>query len=96
MKHIAKSWIASLGMYEPGRPIDEVARELGFKNVDEIIKLASNENALGPSPLAIEAMKRSEPEMHLYPDAGAHHLRSALARRLGVAPGADCHSQWQQ
>lgn len=87
MKHIAKSWIASLGMYEPGRPIDEVARELGFKNVDEIIKLASNENALGPSPLAIEAMKRSEPEMHLYPDAGAHHLRSALARRLGVAPG---------
>ncbi len=87
MKHIAKSWILSLGMYEPGRPIDEVARELGFKNTDEIIKLASNENALGPSPLAIETMKQLAPEMHLYPDAGAHHLRKALARQLGVSPG---------
>ena len=86
MKHIAKSWIMSLGMYEPGRPIDEVARELGFRHADEIIKLASNENALGPSPLAIEAMKQQAAHMHLYPDAGAHHLRRALARRLGVTP----------
>ena len=50
---IAKKWVAGLATYEPGRPIEEVARELGL-NPNEIIKLASNENALGPSPTAID------------------------------------------
>ncbi len=86
MKHIAHSWIAELRMYEPGKPIEELARELGFDTVADIVKLASNENALGPSPLAVRAMKRCAREMHRYPDSSAHRLRHALAQRLAVAP----------
>jgi histidinol-phosphate aminotransferase len=84
LKDIANPWISKLGAYEPGRPIEEVARELGFEDVDEIVKLASNENALGPSPLAIKAMKAAARSMHIYPDGGAFYLRRALARKLGV------------
>jgi len=86
MKTIAKPWIAEIGVYEPGKPIEEVAREMGFKSADEIIKLASNENALGPSPLAVEAMKRAACLMHRYPDGSAYHLRNALAEKLKVDP----------
>lgn len=82
--HIAKDWIASLASYEPGRPIEEVAREMGFANADEIIKLASNENALGPSPKAVKAMIMAAENMHLYPDGSAYYLRRALADKLGV------------
>jgi len=53
---IANKWISNLPVYEPGKPIEEVARELGFENIDEIIKVASNENELGPSPKALQAM----------------------------------------
>lgn len=81
---IAKPWIRGLGIYEPGRPIEEVARELGFEEVNDIIKLASNENALGPSPLAQRAMKKAAGSMHLYPDGGSFYLRQKLAKRLGV------------
>jgi histidinol-phosphate aminotransferase len=84
LKEIANPWVAKLGVYEPGRPIEEVARELGFENSDEIIKLASNENALGPSPLAVKAMKAAAGAMHLYPDGGAFYLRRALAKKLNV------------
>ena len=85
-KELAKPWIANLGVYEPGRPIEEVARELGFKDADAIIKLASNENALGPSPKAVLAMKKAARQMHLYPDGGAFYLGQALAKRLNVTP----------
>lgn len=84
MKHIANPWVHNLGTYEPGRPIEEVAREMGFEDIDEIVKIASNENALGPSPLAVKAMLRAAPKMHLYPDGGAFYLRRALAKKLGV------------
>ena len=50
-KELARPWVAGLGVYEPGRPIEDVARELGFEDASQIIKLASNENALGPSPM---------------------------------------------
>jgi len=80
----ANPWVAGLGIYEPGRPIEEVARELGFRSADDIIKLASNENALGPSPKAVRAMARAERGMHLYPDGGSFYLRQALSRRLRV------------
>ena len=83
---IAKPWIAGLGVYEPGRPIEEVARELGFADAAAIIKLASNENALGPSPKAVKAIRESARQMHLYPDGGAFYLVQALARKLNVAP----------
>jgi histidinol-phosphate aminotransferase len=84
-KELARPWIAGLGVYEPGRPIEEVARELGLVDAGEIIKLASNENALGPSPRAVAAMRKAARQMHLYPDGGAFYLRQALARKLQVS-----------
>ena len=86
MKEIAKPWIMKLGMYEAGRPIEEVARELGFDSTDDIIKVASNENALGPSPRALAAMTACASQMHRYPDGGAFYLAQALARRLNLEP----------
>jgi histidinol-phosphate aminotransferase len=85
LTEIAKKWVAGLAVYEPGRPIEEVARELGFLP-DEIVKLASNENALGPSPRALAAMREASSRMHLYPDGDTFRLRKALAERLGVTP----------
>jgi histidinol-phosphate aminotransferase len=73
-------------VYEPGRPIEEVARDLGFDSADEIIKLASNENALGPSPKAVEAMRDTAAAMHRYPDGGAYYLKQDLAAHLDVMP----------
>ena len=84
LHELAHSWVRKLTAYEPGRPIEEVARELGFADAEEIIKLASNENALGPSPRAVAAMRRALPRMHLYPDGSAFFLRRALARKLAV------------
>jgi histidinol-phosphate aminotransferase len=81
---MANEWISGLTTYEPGRPIEEVARELGFENVADITKLASNENALGPSPKAIRAIKESAVNMHRYPDGGCYYLKQALAKKLGV------------
>lgn len=81
----AKSWVQALSTYQPGRPIEEVARELGLGDPEGIIKLASNENALGPSPRAIEAMRAAAARMHIYPDGDTFYLRQALAAKLGVA-----------
>ncbi|MGE4488178.1 MAG: histidinol-phosphate transaminase [Kiritimatiellales bacterium] len=79
-------WISSVPVYEPGKPIDEVARELGFDDISEIIKVASNENELGPSPKALKAMAGIAPEMHRYPDGGCFALKRKLAEQLGVKP----------
>src|SRR5688500_15581576 len=73
--------IARLTPYQPGKPIDEVKRELGLK---EVIKLASNENSLGPSPLALEAIRESAARANLYPDASSYELVRATAEHLGV------------
>lgn len=81
-----KPWVQKLPVYEPGRPIEEVAREFGITDPASIVKLASNENALGPSRKALAAMRAAAREMHLYPDGGSYHLRQSLAVRLGVAP----------
>lgn len=81
-----KPWVRALRVYEPGRPIEEVAREYGFEDVNEIVKLASNENALGPSKLAVRAMRAAAVNVHLYPDGGSYYLRDALAKRLEVRP----------
>ncbi len=83
---LANPWIRGLKVYEPGRPIEEVARELGFADASSIVKMASNENALGPSPRAVRAMKASARQMHLYPDGSAFYLRQALAKKLQVPP----------
>jgi histidinol-phosphate aminotransferase len=73
--------IEELRPYEAGKPVEELERELG---VGDAIKLASNENPLGPSPRAIEAVERALAELHRYPDAAAYRLRERLAGRLGV------------
>lgn len=70
-------------VYEPGKPIEETARELGAEARD-IIKLASNENPLGPSPKALAAMRAALNDLHLYPDGGGYYLRGALAKKLDV------------
>lgn len=82
----AKEWISDLRVYEPGKPIEEVARELGFDDIAEIVKVASNENELGPSPMAVEAMREAIPEMHRYPDGGAFYLKQKLSEKLSVQP----------
>src|SRR6266516_495277 len=74
-----------LPVYQPGRPIEEVARELGL-SADSIIKLASNENPLGPSPAALAAMEKALKHLHLYPDGNAFYLKQKLAQNLGVGP----------
>lgn len=79
-------WISDVPVYQPGKPITEVARELGFDDVEEIIKVASNENELGPSPKALEAMNAAAGEMHRYPDGGGFYLKRKLAEKLGVNP----------
>jgi histidinol-phosphate aminotransferase len=73
--------IQSLSPYVPGKPIDELERELG---IAKAIKLASNENPLGPSPKAVAALKDMAAGLHRYPDGGAHRLRRVLAERLKV------------
>ncbi len=73
--------IKELSPYTPGKPIDEVKRELGL---EDITKLASNENPLGPSPLALEAIREAEARLHRYPDASGFELRQRLAQRFDV------------
>ncbi len=68
--------------YEPGKPVEEVQRELGL---DRVVKLASNEGPYGPFPAALDALARAAGELNRYPDGGAYRLRAALAERHGVA-----------
>ncbi len=86
MRNIAKQWLQQLGVYEPGRPVEELARELGLPDASPIVKLASNENPLGPSPKAMAAVRAAADRMHYYPDGSAFYLRRALALKLGVSP----------
>ncbi|CCQ37317.1 histidinol-phosphate aminotransferase [Natronomonas moolapensis 8.8.11] len=71
--------------YEAGRGIEEVARELGL-DPDDLVKLSSNENALGPAPKAVEAIEAYAPSVHTYPKSSAADLRERLADRHGVTP----------
>jgi histidinol-phosphate aminotransferase len=75
--------LRDLPSYQPGRPIEEVARELG-RPPSDIIKIASNENPLGPSPAAVAAMQRVIAQLNLYPDGNAFYLKQKLAAKLGV------------
>ena len=83
IQSIVPEHIQGLIPYPPGKPLSELARELG---VTSAIKLASNENAFGPSPKAQEAMQESLSELHRYPDGGAFYLRTRLAAYLNVEP----------
>ncbi len=76
-------YIRSLIPYEPGKPIEEVEREYG---VSDSVKLASNENPLGPSPKALAAIRDKMAQLHLYPDGDCFYLKQGLSKKLGVAP----------
>lgn len=80
---IANPQLRDLAVYEPGKPIEETARELGA-DASKIIKLASNENPLGPSPKALAALRGALGSANLYPDGGGYYLREALAAKLGL------------
>jgi len=80
----AHEHVLKLIAYEPGKPVEELAREMGLAPSD-IIKLASNENPLGPSPMALAAMHNALERAHFYPDGGGWALRSAIADKLGLA-----------
>ena len=82
---LANPQLRDVAVYEPGKPIEETASELGTE-ADAIIKLASNENPLGPCPKAIKAMRAALSNAHLYPDGSGFYLRKAVAAKLGLAP----------
>jgi len=81
---LAPAYVRAIAPYQPGKPISELARELGLAEAD-IIKLASNENPLGPSPLALAAAQDALHDMALYPDGAGYALKAKLSARLGVA-----------
>jgi histidinol-phosphate aminotransferase len=83
VRHLVPEWIRTLTPYPPGKPIEEVERELGISGS---IKLASNENPLGPSPKAMAAVADALRAVHLYPDGSAFYLRRRLADRHDVSP----------
>jgi histidinol-phosphate aminotransferase len=84
MELIPKSNLAAIATYKPGRPIEEVARELGLTG--DIIKLASNENPIGPSPMAVQAVIKALSDSQLYPDDNCYYLKQELAQRLEISP----------
>jgi len=83
LQHLIPPWLASLVPYQPGKPVEEVEREYG---IGDSIKLASNENPLGPSPRAVEALRGALATIHRYPDGGGFYLKQKLAAKLGVLP----------
>ena len=82
MRSLARKSILNVTPYLPGKPIEEVQRELGLK---EVIKLASNESPFPPSPKVLDAICQASRDVNRYPDGGCYHLRQALSRRLGVS-----------
>jgi histidinol-phosphate aminotransferase len=83
LRERVKAHVAELTPYEPGKPIEELERELGISGA---VKLASNENPLGPSPKAVAAVREAASRVHRYPDGTCFRLRAALAGRLRVRP----------
>src|SRR5277367_3910863 len=73
--------VAALTPYQPGKPIEDVQRELGLEHV---VKLASNEGPYGPFSVALEAMSEAASGLNRYPDGGSYRLHEALAKRHGV------------
>jgi histidinol-phosphate aminotransferase len=84
MKQLTRKCVEELKPYPPGKPIEELERELGIKGS---IKLASNENPLGPSPKAMRAVTENLKNMHRYPDGNAYHLREKLADKFELPMG---------
>ncbi len=83
LTELSRRELAAIRPYEPGKPIEEVQAEYGL---DSIVKLASNENPLGPSPQAVTAIGEALSQLHLYPDGSSAQLKVALANQFGVTP----------
>jgi histidinol-phosphate aminotransferase len=83
MRPLVPQYIETLKPYVPGKPIEETEREYG---IGDVVKLASNENPLGPSPLALAAMREALASVHLYPDDTSFSVVQPLARKLGFPP----------
>ncbi|HSD99968.1 MAG TPA: aminotransferase class I/II-fold pyridoxal phosphate-dependent enzyme, partial [Burkholderiales bacterium] len=80
---LAPGYVRAIAPYQPGKPISELAREMGIDEAG-IVKLASNENPRGVSPLARRAIEAALPELARYPDGNGFELKQALGRRLGI------------
>src|SRR5690554_1809528 len=78
---LATPGVQTLKPYLTGKPIEELERELGIRN---IVKLASNENPLGPGRLALQAARAAMDELHRYPDGAGFHLKAALSEKFGL------------
>jgi histidinol-phosphate aminotransferase len=83
MKLSVPDYIQTISPYVAGKPMEELEREYGIKNP---VKIASNENPLGPSPKALKAVEAALKNLHRYPDAGAYYLVNKLAKKLSVSP----------
>ena len=81
IKELVNRGIDDLSPYEPGKPIEDLERELGIENA---IKLASNENPMGPSPKILDSIEAVLKETHRYPDGNATRLKSTIARKFNV------------
>ena len=83
MRKLWRPVLDRVAPYDPGKPLDVLAAELGL---DTLVRLSANENPLGPSPAVIQAIEREASLVHLYPDGASNALRNALGRRIGIAP----------
>jgi len=83
IKNLVRKNISNIKSYRPGKPIEELQRELGLK---EVIKLASNENPLGPSPKAISAIRKNLLNLNRYPDSSCFYLKEKLSKKLKLSP----------
>lgn len=83
VRRLVRPHLLGLRPYVPGRPAAEVMREFGLTDV---VKLASNENPVGPSPKAVAAIQKMLPELHLYPDGAGHDIRHAIAEQVDLTP----------
>jgi histidinol-phosphate aminotransferase len=83
IKKLVNPHLLNIKPYVPGKPVEEVQRELGLKDV---IKMASNENLFGTSPKVVEAIRKAAADVNYYPDGGCFYLREALSKKFGVKP----------
>jgi histidinol-phosphate aminotransferase len=85
VRDLAPANVRGIAAYVPGKPISETARELGMAQAD-ILKMASNESPIGPSPKALAAIRGALNDLHYYPDGSGYELKNKLAARLALAP----------
>ena len=81
LKKLVNKGIDGLSPYEPGKPIEDLERELGIKNA---VKLASNENPVGPSPKIIDSIEKIVKETHRYPDGNATRLKAKISTKFNI------------